>query len=179
MTTPAPITPETIVDTLDLRPRGRDGQPVPGRLIGFWRSQEQGGGSVWHRYVEDAHRDIAEQPGGTVNGLSRAEYAARELAGYERRARAWDALPWPGDHLDPTMPAEERDRIAALLDRVPVVARYMGSSSDRLDPKWGSNGSGERAAAGWVYPTGLSHYVRRYGLVLPAEMLEQLRAELG
>jgi len=73
------------------------------------------------------------------------------------------------------MPQDERERVAALLDAAPIVASYRGCSNDRLNPEnYKANGSGERALAGWIWPTGLSHYVRAYGLVLPTEMITDL-----
>lgn len=71
------------------------------------------------------------------------------------------------------MSDEERERVAALLDSHPPTETYRGSAPDRLNPsQW--VGNGEVRINGYVYPTGLSHYVREYGLVLPQEFLDVL-----
>lgn len=189
---PCPPVREDIVELLRLRPvrNGRRDQPVAGRLVGFWRSREdwrdpEAGGGYWR-----AERDAREAASGDAKsvrylsesdlapfGGSREAYFEDEADRMGAKAKAHSELPWPGDHVDPSMPQEERERVAALLDSAPLVASYRGCSNDRLAPESRlMNGSGERADAGWIWPTGLSHYVRTYGLVLPPEMIAALEA---
>lgn len=108
--------------------------------------------------------------------------ADARLVGFWRdtpEARTWTGgvadLPWPGDHCDKTMHMQDRERIAAALDAVPVVAQYRGCALDRLNPLV-VVGSGDQAIAGWRFPEGLSHYVSAYGLVLPTEFLAAVGA---
>lgn len=188
MTTPVPCVPESTIEILQLRPRDDARQPVPGKLIGFWRAHadwtrpEAAGGYLYALQSAEEHiadpssdrrlyfpEDLAPH-GGTREGKQRHDYDQAKA-----KAGAFASLPWPGDHVDPEMPAEERERVAALLDAAPVVASYRGSSNDRLDPEASiANGSCEHALNGWIWPSGLSLYVRKYGLVLPAEMLESI-----
>lgn len=167
-----PIDP-AIVTTLHL------GGRLPGQRIGYWRSQEHGGGSPYHVMLDRARRVVSgELPSNYfINGVPARECKQREIPDLEAKAAAYDALPWPGDHCDPNMSRVERERVATLLDAAPIVASYCGSSSDRLAPDVKSlNGSGERSVAGWIWPTGLSHYVRAYGLVLCDEFVQALMA---
>jgi hypothetical protein len=93
------------------------------------------------------------------------------------------ALTHPRDHVDPTMPLEDRERIAEALDSAPLVKRSQTPVVDLLDPgrKLASGGvsrrhlaNGERSQAGYQWPAALSTYVRDYGLQLPAELLQAL-----
>jgi hypothetical protein len=187
MATPVPSVPDSTIELLRLRPHDRARQPVPGKLIGFWRSRadatDPAAGGPHARRVETIQGYLDGEPDrqyldasdlAPYNG-SRREYRLAEFERAKAKAAAWASMPWPGEHLDPEMPVEERERMAVLLDAAPKIASYRGSSNDRLDPEANiTNGSCERALNVWIWPSGLSLYVRKYGLVLPAEMLEAI-----
>jgi hypothetical protein len=169
----ATAVPTEIADTLDLG-HVEENKPRP-NYIGYWRSSEIGGGSPHHRMLEQARVGAGGKSSFTINGIPAAEYYAGVIDRYEQECAAWDTLPWPGDYIDPSMPEHERERVAVLLDAAPIVAGYCGSSSDRLggdDPR--STGSQERALAGWCWPSGLSYYVRTYGLRLDPVFIEAI-----
>lgn len=113
--------------------------------------------------------------------LSAATAAKFELSeeqtlhvGYWRTSEGEDSpIPWPGDYIDFSMPPEERERVAAILDANPPTETYRGHHFDRLDPSV-ATGSREVTAKGYTYPEGLAYYVRTYGLHLPKEFLEAI-----
>jgi hypothetical protein len=109
----------------------------------------------------------------TAAQLYLSEHLCPHVGYWRQSLDAVTTLPWPGDHCDPNMPEEERERVAALLRSHPVTDTYRGMSWDRLGPLDVplDVGSGEIAARGYVWPEGLAHYVLTYGLVLPSEFL--------
>ena len=192
--TPAYPIPDHLVDVLHLRPFDhRTRAHVPGKLVGFWRSHADWrhplACGVYQGEVERAREQLAGTRRDTrylsadalalaPYGGSRRAFHEAALARDEAKAQAHASLPWPGDHLNLCMSSAEREAIASLLDSAPIVASYRGYSNDRLNLEARTpNGTGERAAAGWIWPEGLSHYVRTYGLVLPPEMISDLRAQ--
>lgn len=176
MTTPTPSIPPDLARALRLS------QAPSAKHIGYWREAEiyeEHTGQYGYR-LRSAQEDLRklEATGSCGYTTSAAapfggdmrKYLEHEIERLPRLRDLWASLPWPGDHLDPAMPEAERERVAALLDRWPITTGYMGYSFDRLNREY-SPGTGERAACGWVWPEGLSHYVRRYGLVLPEDFL--------
>lgn len=182
------VTPE-VAETLNLYP-SKD-LPRP-QLIGYWReSPSTLLADTWHGRRAAEYRATHEKlvatdsTGGynvsgtfdgedkTLNGRDYAEYQARYHA---RLAVDAAQLPWPGHYIDPAMLTEDRERVAAALDAAPIVVRYCGYSWDRLSDDRTPNGSGERGVAGYVWPEGLSTYVRKYGLRLPDEFLQAIGA---
>ena len=149
--------------------------------IGFWRDRpstdpaKTAAGREAARYRKEVEAIDAGERGPTVHSSRGVEsfrdHAAHQVETKTEQALLESLLPWPGDHVDAEMPEAERGRVAALLDAAPVMRRDRGSSWDRLDPSNTRNGSAERWRGGYVWPSGLSHYVRKYGLRLPAEFL--------
>jgi hypothetical protein len=149
---PASETPGDIVRILNLGPRDRPDL----RRIGYWRALSHPGDQI------PEHHDLL--------GMA----PLRADGGYSGpQADAFMRLPWPGDHLDPDMPADLRLRICNALESAPIVARYCGNARSRLQPK-GSCGGCERSNGEWVWPNGLVHYVSDHGLVLCDEFLHSL-----
>ena len=111
---------------------------------------------------------------------TKTEYFQHQLEHSQARASAVASLPWPADYCDESMPKAERERVASLLDSGRDVGGYCGSSWDRLseDPSKSMNGSRERSAGGYVWPSGLSTYVRKYGLVIAPEILQAIEADV-
>lgn len=162
MSTPVrPIDPE-VAERLNL---GKPGY----RCIGFWRHDPS---------TDPAKTAAGIQAKTCREAVARSDrnYTTQEADEYETRAEYEARLPWPGDHVDPNMSVAERERVARLLDAAPVLVSYRGSSWDRLDPARPRNGSCERHRAGYVWPSGLSHYVRAYGLVLDADFIAAIEA---
>jgi hypothetical protein len=84
---------------------------------------------------------------------------------------------WPAveGFVDPLADASDRDAIAAALDRGTATDRaYMGFSECRVCGC--RNGSGERTNATFVWPDGLSHYVREHQVRLPEQVEDELLA---
>jgi hypothetical protein len=95
-----------------------------------------------------------------------------------------DAYPCPQE-LEGTLPAHVRERLIAYLDNPPLV---VGTAYPSLEYQWGHswcrygcdvpNGSDELTDGIWVWPEGLSHYVKEHGLaLLPEEFLESVVSE--
>ena len=169
----------------------------PGLLrLGYWRSHpdqdDPTAAGPYARALQSANDRVAKAKRGEYVSLyvsdldmeragvtTKTEYLAVKAARAKNLALAQASLPWPGEHVDPTMPQAERERVAALLDSAPDVGGYCGSSWDRLDPARSSNGSRERSAGGRIWPSGLSTYVRKYGLVIDPKALTAIERELA
>lgn len=157
-------------------------------LVGYWRpSEDPGLLSFEDQSMLNSHLAHLEE----IRTTGKARYAIQtrgrsyrtpaEVIGYleaeiETLSGKLQELPWPGHHVDPTMAQSERERVACLLDAGPVCVRFLGYSWDRLDETKPILGSCCRSAAGYRWPEGLSHYVRKYGLVLPEEMIRALES---
>lgn len=158
---------------------------VPGiyaeeRLVGYWRAERAPGDCYDAERIAVEEARLAEmretgRPPFVVSGYGREgmeAYFVEEIARLRERVEIQGRLPWPGDHCDPGMPEEERERVAAALEAGEVLAEWRGSSWDRLGR--GALGSRCLGRAGFRWPEGLAHYVRRYGLRLPPEFLEAI-----
>ena len=153
MTTPATCIPQDIVDTLRLGPAETRRTC---KHIGYWRALQ---------FVVDPI-----PPHVNVLGTAPLQWDG----GYTGdQAEAFTRLPWPGDHLDASMPVERREAIADALGSFPIVARYCGNARSRLQPM-GLCGGAERGNGTWVWPVGLIHYVIDHGLVLDDLFLASL-----
>lgn len=86
------------------------------------------------------------------------------------RAPGW---PDPGRWVDPAWAEEEREELAGYLDRGMVARAYMGKSICRLCGEL--VGALELSDGTYVWPEGLSHYVRVHGVRLPAEIVMHAR----
>jgi len=134
--------------------------------------------------TQDPERLIARARGESLVGFWRPVHplplpdVTDEPYSAQRRARAefQNSLPWPGDHLDPSMSFEERERVASLVDSFPVAGKYRGGTSDRLTGER-LRGNGDRVAVGYRWPEQLGHYVRRHGLRLSPRFLADLGAQ--
>jgi hypothetical protein len=85
-------------------------------------------------------------------------------------------LPDVHRYIDPTADPAERAPIANRLDagiRGGRALSYMGPSTCRICGCL--NGSGELTDGVFIWPEGLSHYVRDHGVTLPDEVEQQLR----
>lgn len=174
--THAPILPPSAVPSLN----------ASENLVGYWRDCADPfdpSGSDAKRLAKTLN-DLEKAKAGTLGYRvhphyepgAMVAYLEREVDKYRRRVDHQAVLPWPGDHCDPDMPAAERERIAAALDDGEVISRWMGCSFDRLDNSIGMLGSRCLGRAGYRWPDGLSHYVRRYGLRLDPAFLAAIGA---
>lgn len=157
--------------------------------IGYWRSSKDGGTSVYLRELEHVMEALGKirktgscgytsSEADLFDGDMRAMLESKS-ATLEKRHAAYASLPWPGDHVDIFMPWHVRNETARIMECAPIVARYMGCSYDRLNPENRSLGSGERAMVGYVWPEGLTYYVRSYGLRLPDHFIDALLESEG
>lgn len=79
-----------------------------------------------------------------------------------------ERLPNPRFLVDPTWDHAERERVASALDVGREVASYKGWANCRLCGK--SIGSRDLTDGVYVYPDGLSHYVREHAVQVPDDM---------
>ncbi len=166
-----PVIPPEVAKTLSLSAH-------PDAIhIGYWRNSEDGSRSYYLRELrsaEDSLKRISEtgscgytsSEADRFGGDMRAMFEAKVVV-LRRKHWTHESMPWPKEHCDRTMSWIDRDRTARLLEQVSVETHYCGYSWDRLNPENNLLGTGERTQAGYVWPEGLSYYVRAYGLVLP------------
>lgn len=83
-----------------------------------------------------------------------------------------DTLPAPQE-LVGTMSADERARLVAYLEGGMRYRQYMGLSWCRFGCGVAHLGSRSLTDGTWIWPEGLAHYVREYGIVLPGEFVTQ------
>lgn len=69
---------------------------------------------------------------------------------------------------------ELHERVAAYLDSGDIVNQYRGFSACRIDGH--GNGTHERCDDKYIWPAGLSHYVRDHHIVLPQEFIDHIVA---
>lgn len=76
------------------------------------------------------------------------------------------------------MRAEDRLRLARYLDAGVVYEMYLGYSWCRFDCGIDQTrlGTKELSDSRWVWPEGLSHYVREHGVLLPADFIQEALA---
>jgi hypothetical protein len=79
-------------------------------------------------------------------------------------------LPWPADFIDNTWDVTEREAVAIYLDKAPDIKFWKGWSVCRLCGK-NINGSTDKSDGIYVWPAGLSHYVREHNVKPPKEFI--------
>jgi hypothetical protein len=79
---------------------------------------------------------------------------------------SYENLPWPGDFIDPNWPKDVRDRVADNLDSPDLDRCWLGYSGCRICG-YDRNGTRYFIKNGYLYPEGLSHYVREHNVRLP------------
>jgi hypothetical protein len=94
---------------------------------------------------------------------------ARLLGYWKASLRDSYALP---QHFEASLPPAVRKSIVAYLDSAPIVNQTRGHSYCRYG--CGDNGSAERTDGEWVWPTGLSHYVKVHNVALPREFIDHI-----
>ena len=80
--------------------------------------------------------------------------------------------PNPRDFVDPDWDEEARLDLALYLENGLIARAYMGYSECRLCGV--QNGNLELTDGGYVWPEGLSHYVRQHSVRLPAAFTEHV-----
>ena len=96
-----------------------------------------------------------------------------QIIGYWRSERE-PHLPDPADWVDPDYPELDREIFADYLDSGILVRQYLGLSDCRICGI--TNGSAELTDGRFVWPTGLSHYVRDHSVRLPPSIERALLA---
>ena len=113
-----------------------------------------------------------------IADLSRTEIAALKRVGFwwsDERPH----LPHPRDFVDPVWQASEGPRVLGYLEEAYCVPYFAaGYAWCRLGcPDWTDGlGSEDRTDGTYLFPEGLSHYVRVHAVRPPTEFLEHLRA---
>src|SRR5687768_14415482 len=87
-----------------------------------------------------------------------------------------EELPDPAAFVDETWSIEDRETIACYLDDGMIVRAALGVSKCRFCGI--ANGSAERTDLRFVWPEGLSHYVRVHSVRLPDEFVQSAFAML-
>lgn len=95
--------------------------------------------------------------------------------GYWRSERE-PLLPDPKMFVDPSWDATEREDIARYLDAGEEIVAWRGSSQCRFCSDL-YNGSVCLGDGAFVWPSGLSHYLRVHSVRLPAEFVTHARAK--
>lgn len=94
------------------------------------------------------------------------------LIGYWNGPGLNSSWPAPEDFVDDRWDPYEREIVADYLTRGHVVRSYMGYSTCRLCGI--DNGDLELTDGTYVWPDGLSHYVRDHGVRLPQQFESHL-----
>lgn len=81
---------------------------------------------------------------------------------------------FPPQELVGELPTETKERVIAYLDQGSVFEVYRGSSWCRFGCNHQPMGNAELTDGKWVWPTGLSHYVRDHGVMLPDRFLRHV-----
>jgi hypothetical protein len=99
---------------------------------------------------------------------------ALRLIGYWRSAREPD-WPDPRDFVDTAWDDAERDLVATYLETGRVPAIQLGYSTCRLCDC--ENGCAELTDGTYLWPEGLSHYLREHAVRLPVEVVGHIQKE--
>jgi hypothetical protein len=86
------------------------------------------------------------------------------------RSRREPDLPDPHDFVDETWDPREREAVIAHLDAGAVDVRWLGPSPCRFCGR--PNGSADLTDGTYLWPSGLSHYVREHGVRLPEQVVD-------
>lgn len=81
---------------------------------------------------------------------------------------------FPPQELVGELPAETKERVIAYLDQGSVFKVYRGFSWCRFGCNHEPMGSAELTDGKWVWPEGLSHYVRDHDVTLPDRFLRHV-----
>lgn len=87
-----------------------------------------------------------------------------------------DAKYFPPQELVGELPAQKMERVATYLDQAAVFESYRGISWCRFGCGHHSMGSRDLTDGEWVWPEGLSHYVRAHGVTLPDQFLHHVES---
>jgi len=71
---------------------------------------------------------------------------------------------------------EDKEAVCKYLDEGEVYGTYRGMSTCRVCEKF--NGHQDLTDGFWVWPNGLSHYIREHNTKLPLEFLMHVEREL-
>ena len=105
-----------------------------------------------------------------------ARYPGAKFIGFWRRHKNEDCednLPWPEDFIDEEQSECFINMVAGYLDSGSIRERYMGQAYCRICNTWG-NGSADLSDGTYVWPEGLSHYVREHKVRLPDEFVQHI-----
>lgn len=129
--------------------------------------------------VERIHRDAIELLKGTVDvGILDLLIAAMEGLTVKRVGFWWSKMePWlprAQDHVDASWNLHERAMVIRYLERPTHKSEaFFGESNCRFCGK--ANGCRDVTDGVYVWPDGLSHYLRSHGVKPPAEFIEHVR----
>lgn len=90
---------------------------------------------------------------------------------------SFDGLPDPHDLVDPNwLDEKSRELVAIYLDAGKRVEQYMGCSFCRFNCGISSSemGTADLSDGVYLWPEGLSHYIRRHHVRLPDEFLKHI-----
>lgn len=99
---------------------------------------------------------------------------ALKIVGYWAAQGGGDG--YPDVMLLPRSYMPDSEAIAEYLDSAPIARSFRGYSGCRLCGC--QNGSRERSDGTYIWPEGLSHYVRSHGLVLPDFLADHIRTKI-
>lgn len=90
-------------------------------------------------------------------------------------------LPAPQDHIDLSIPAAQREAMIQYLDNGLAYIRFLGISFCRFGCCYPGTdmGSADLTDGTYVWPEGLSHYIKGHGVWLPLDFVEHTISNAG
>lgn len=99
-------------------------------------------------------------------------YPNMTIIGYWGQDKHDSRWPWPQDYVDEEQNENVRNMIVDYLDKGVYATGYMGWSTCRICGC--KNGSAELSDGRYVWPEGLSHYVREHYVKLSEEFTQHV-----
>lgn len=122
--------------------------------------------------VRRVEREQIEYKPLTEKEQLKLQYPNMIVIGYWGKDKYDLEWPWPQYYVDENQTDNMINMVAEYLDRGAVVEYYMGCSRCRICRE--RVGSRELSDGKYVWPEGLSHYVREHKVKLPDEFIQHI-----
>jgi len=106
--------------------------------------------------------------------LSRRALAKLKPLGYWQ-SRDEPSLPHPREFVDTSWDESEKELVAEYMDNAYMAKEWCGLSPCRMCKKF-DNGFLDLTDGVWIFPEGLSHYVRKHSVKPPEKFLAHVRS---
>ena len=112
-------------------------------------------------------------PSGEIQKIKRKTQSAEfNYVGYWTEYKDANKFINPNILIDEHWHTKDKDKIIKYLDGGNVCARYLGWSDCRICKS--ENGSLDLTDGKWIWPEGLSHYVKEHNVRLPEEFINYM-----